>query len=191
MVQKSSDRLLFETLHGSVSAGKIPFLVFAGGTRSNLRFLPLPNTEVQTVSIGAGYQLASWNALILQYTFGDYLGGSIRRIDGELKIPPTSRINLGLSGFRVQSPLDDLLLLQLFGEAELFLKGLFLKPYVSYQNDRLRNQKRIFVNGILLYEPRFLTGIYLALNRQFAVDPVVTPLSNKEVFKIQFGYTYY
>lgn len=160
-------------------------------SRSNYDFLGLPDNSRQTLSINGGYAISSWNSFNIGYTFGDYLGGNLKQIDAEWKISFfNSKANLGFYGYKIKSPYDDIDVLQAFSEFQLFTKGLMIKPYLSYENDRLSSLKGLNFNFIILYEPNYLSGIYLAMNRNYVGNNRFDLLKRREIFKFNFGYKF-
>ena len=171
----------------SFTAGYLPLFAYLEYDYSHLDYLGLPNSKTQTVTIGGGYMRSSWNQVIFTYTFGQYLGGTISQFSGNVMMNLYNMANIGLVGYKIKSPFDDMFVSQIYGQISLYRKYLFLKPYVNYTMDNIANNKTLSVNGILSFEPRYMSGVYLALSQVYDLNNGIVLKSNKDVFKIQVG----
>ncbi|NIA23815.1 MAG: hypothetical protein GWP03_06640 [Proteobacteria bacterium] len=51
----------------------------------------------------------------------------------------------------------------------------------------MNNNKTFSVNGILIFEPRYMSGIYAALSQDYGIDNGLKLNSSKGVIKIRVG----
>jgi len=170
MVDKYNGDRLIQQGDFSFLIGPIPIILLFGGNIAELNYLNLENNNIEVYTVGIQYLGETWKSSTFYYSFGDYLGGSIEQYFGEIKYSFIKRLNLGGSFLKVKSTLDDFLMYQTFGEISLVIKSFFLKPYINYTIDYFTAQKNLTLNGVLLYEPKYMTGIYLAFSKKIECE---------------------
>lgn len=191
MVDKYENTLLNQQNDYSFACGPIPILFLFSNNIAGLYYLGLENNNLRIYSIGTQYLGETWRSLLLMYSFGDYLGGKINQQFGEFKYSFFNKINIGVSLLKVKSNLDDFLLYQTYGEFSLLIKSLILKPYINYTKNYATDERILAINNVLLYEPKHMTGIYLAFTRRMKIESgYINNLYEKLVFKIQGGINY-
>jgi hypothetical protein len=132
-----------------------------------------------------GYYVSEWKSITLSVGFGQYLGHPMRSYTFNLQVSPFGA-NTGIVAYYYRTVLDDLRMLQYYGEVPLPF-GLIAKPYLNYTRDEMWGYSYLEGNLILLWEPRPLTGVYLAINKKLKGEKPedLHHLYEKEVFKVQ------
>ena len=187
VINKYDRKTIYNELGFSATAGYLPFLWMIQYDNSNLDYLGLPNCKTRTVTLGVIYLKSSWNQFTFIYTFGNYLGGILNQLTGDFKINLHKTMNIGLSAYKIKSSYDNLFISQLYGHISLYREYLFIKPYINYTMNNMTYEKKLSLNGILLLEPKYMSGIYIALSQEYGIDKGFILKSNKEIFKIQVG----
>ncbi|NPA80178.1 MAG: hypothetical protein GXO29_03915 [Thermotogae bacterium] len=131
------------------------------------------------------YYASEWESVSLRVGFGRYLGHAMRSLSLQVQISPFG-VNTGFLLYRYNTVLDDLTVYQYYGEIPLG-RNVLLKPYLNYTEDRANDDFYLEGNMIVLWEPRPLTGVYLAMNKRLTGNsPQALHHSyEKEVFKVQ------
>ncbi len=132
-----------------------------------------------------GYFRSEWQTASLSVGFGEYLGHPMRSYTASLRVSPFG-VNTGLVVYVYRTILDDLRMIQYYGEVPLPF-GVILKPYLNYTEDVKWDYSYLEGNFVLLWEPRPLTGVYLAVNKRLVGDTpkALHHVHEKEVFKVQ------
>lgn len=189
-IDKYTGDLYESTISWYFTYVRLPFAASIGLSahdRRYLRVLGINDTKDKFIAISFAYQISAWKNLYIEFPFGKYLGGNMinPEIGGAISI---HNVNLGFRLNHLKSDLDDLTILQLYGEAPLFFRHTLLKPYVAYKQDRKNDVDELTVNAVLSYQPSAFSGIFLAFNRTYDVtNGKLDILSGKEVFKVQIG----
>ena len=137
------------------------------------------------ITVLSGYFASEWKSATVSVSFGHYLGHPMRSYSLEVQVSPFG-VNVGLVAYAYRTVLDDLKAVQYYGEIPLPY-GILAKPYLNYTRDDLWGGNYLEGNLVLLYEPRPLTGIYLAINKRLTGDRPegLHHTYEKEVFKVQ------
>ncbi len=132
-----------------------------------------------------GYFRSEWRSVSLSVGFGYYLGHPMRSYTASLRLSPFG-MNTGFLAYAYRTVLDDLILLQYYGELPLPF-GVILKPYLNYTRDEKQGYRYLEGNLVFVWEPRPLTGMYLAINKRLAgeIPEKLHHIYEKEVFKVQ------
>ncbi len=194
MVDKYTGDLYESGISWYFTYARLPFATSIGLSSHDRRYLAaylkrfgIKDTKDKIITLSLAYQVSAWKNLYIEFPFGKYLGGNMinPEIGGAISI---HNVNLGFRVNHLKSDLDDLTILQIYGEVPLFLKHTLLKPYVAYRMDRKNDQDKLTVNAVLSYQPSAFSGIFFAFNRTYDVtNGNLNVLSGKEVFKVQIG----
>lgn len=189
LYDKYSSNRVYNELYPSVTLGYFPLFGLISFNKSNLDYLGLPDCKTETATFGVIYMKSSWNQANVTYSFGNYLGGDLKQFSGDFKISLFGKYNVGFSGYKVKSNYDDLIVAQLYGNISLYKNYMFLKPYLNYTVDNLNDNKNFLLSGIFIFEPKFMTGMYAAISRDYTVNNGFHLNSSKSVFKIKVGFS--
>ncbi len=137
------------------------------------------------MDIMPGLYVSRWKNLFVSLRVGTYLGHPLRALSVSAGVSPYG-FNTDLALFTYRTVLDDITTLQYSGEIPLPF-NLILKPYLNYTVENLWRYSYLEGNLVLIWEPRPLTGVYLAVNKRLYGE---TPrdlhhLYEKEVLKVQ------
>jgi len=156
-------------------------------------YMSVNNTASSIFSIALGYCISSWNQFTITSNFGKYLDGNLENYQINFRFPIFSVYNFGLSINVVNSLYDSLTVYENYGEIFLY-KNLFFKPYISYSENRMLKtadgeiDKKIIINGVFGYEPKYQTNFYFAIRREYDIThKKLTRIYSKDVLKFQLG----
>ncbi len=178
------------------SAGPHPWYVGCGISMEDLAYLKgmlgLPETRLVLYSVFFNREGSSWEQMQVQYDFGRYGGASAYNLLVSIAQSAPHGLNLGLQAYRVWLPAvgQNPLVVQAYGEWALSPR-LFVKPYLAWERTcrdgrmlcTTRQEDTWNLNLVVAWEPAFLSGVYLAVNRAFR-GAIRT---GREVFKVQWG----
>jgi len=194
--RKSTRDLLSRNLWVGAFVGPYPWFAGVGVQHRRLEYLReaygLTRTEVTLVGLYISREGGQWDQVGLGYEMGTYAGREAYSASLGWGHSFSWGLNLGLQAYRVWLPAveQNPLVVQGYGEWALSPR-LFVKPYLAWQRTcrdgrmlcTTRQEDTWNLNLVVAWEPAFLSGVYLAVNRTFR-GAIRT---GREVFKVQWG----
>ncbi len=188
LINKFDRSIIHRVYSGNMTTYLLPYGVALLLEEGELNYLSLPDRSYRLAGGGLIYYLSSWKQARLTVLYGNYLGGHLFNPEFTANISPFG-FNTGMDVFFVKSPFDSLYTINFYGEHPTPLKHFLIKPSLIYTNNLLLGQKDIDMNIVLLYEPDYLKGIYLAYQRTMRKtgNSSWSLSSGKIIFKIKWG----
>ena len=197
VVDKYSKDRIMKILKPTIFWGPYPWFLLFEYEDSKLDYLKGRVPEIHDVGVkfykfGLFYNGSTWRNVQAVFGVGEYGGEKAYLYFLGTRYSFFGFINLGTENYRIIMPSvgQNFLTLQLFGEIALPYH-IFLKPYINYTGNCserrvfcIMGNKSLSTNLIIAYEPKYLTGIYLAINTTKSGDKN----SKTGVLKFQVGY---